>query len=122
MQNKKGKLYLVVFTLVESNKRVWKIGYHRGSDVRNRFEKEKKEGTIKNFKIWLSVWVDYNLLEIKEKECFDEIVEVFGGYKGKFHNFWLPKMVNGLTEMREYNYKELQYAYKMVETKGKRYL
>ena len=65
--------------------------------------------------------IDNNILEQTEKECFDEIVKVFGGYKGRFHNFWLPKMVNGLTEMREYNYNEVQYAYKMLEKKGNRY-
>ena len=117
----KYKLYLVVFTLVESNKRVWKIGLHRGSNVDNRFQKELDEGIIKEFKIYLTVWVDNNILEQTEKECFDEIVKVFGGYKGRFHNFWLPKMINGLTEMREYNYNEIQYAYKMLEKKGNRY-
>jgi hypothetical protein len=119
----KNKLYLVVFTLVESNKRVWKIGLHRGTDVDNRFKKEIAEGKIKEegFKIRLTVWVDGNILEQKEAECFDEIVKVFGGYKGRFHNFWLPKMVNGLTEMREYNHEEIQYAYEMLLRKGKRY-
>lgn len=118
----KYKIYLVVFTLVESNKRVWKIGLHRGSDIDNRFKKEIKEKIIKDFKIYLSVWVDDNILERVEKECFDEIVSEFGGYKGRFHNFWLPKMIPGLTEMREYNNKEVQYAYKMLQRKGTRYL
>tara|TARA_R110002012_G_scaffold187844_1_gene354825 strand:- start:327 stop:686 length:360 start_codon:yes stop_codon:yes gene_type:complete len=118
----KYKLYLVVFTLIESNKKVWKIGYHRGSNIENRFKNEIKEGIIKDFKIWLSVWVPDNLLEQREEECFSEIVEVFGGYKGRFHNFWLPKMVPGLTEMRKYNYEELQYAREMLLRKGDRYL
>jgi hypothetical protein len=118
----KYKLYLVVFTLVESNIRVWKIGLHRGSNVDNRFKRELEEGIIKDFKIRLSVWVDNNILEQVEKECFSEIVKVFGGYKGRFHNFWLPKMIPGLTEMRKYNHKEIQYAYKMLERKGDRYL
>tara|TARA_Y100000592_G_C5193019_1_gene187026 strand:- start:7 stop:399 length:393 start_codon:yes stop_codon:yes gene_type:complete len=118
----KHKLYLVVFTLTESNKRVYKIGLHRGSNVYNRFKRELKEGIIKDFKIWISVWVNNNILEQVEKECFNEIVKVFGGYKGRFHNFWLPKMINGLTEMRKYNDKEVRYAYKMLERKGDKYL
>lgn len=116
-----GKLYLVSFTLVESNKRVWKMGLHRGSDIMDRFRKELFEGIIKDLKPWISVWVANDYLELTEKQCFDEIVKVFGGYKNRFHNFWLPKMVNGLTEMREYNYEEIQYAYKMLEKKGNRY-
>tara|TARA_R110000803_G_scaffold22284_1_gene55669 strand:- start:851 stop:1216 length:366 start_codon:yes stop_codon:yes gene_type:complete len=118
----KYKLYLVVFTLIESNKRVWKIGLHRGSNVDNRFKRELREKIIKDFKIYLSVWVNNNILEQVEKECFSEIVDIFGGYKGRFHNFWLPKMTPGLTEMREYDYKEIQYAFKMLERKGSRYL
>lgn len=119
----KHKIYLVTFTLVESNKRVWKIGLHRSStDVKNRFRRELEEGIIKELTIHLTVWVDNNILEQVEKECFSEIVKVFGGYKGRFHNFWLPKMIPGLTEMREYNWNEIQYARKMFERKGKRYL
>lgn len=119
----KGKIYLVTFTLSRSGIKVWKMGYHKGPDVMNRFKSMINNNTIQNFKIRLSVWVDLNILEQTEQDCFQEIIKEFGGYKGRFKNFYLYKgMINGLTEMRLHNEKEIQYAYKMLEKKGNRYL
>ena len=50
----KYKLYLVVFTLVKSNKRVWKMGLHRGFNIEDRFRRELDEGIINSKSIW---WV-----------------------------------------------------------------
>ena len=116
------KLYLVVFTLASSNKRVYKIGYHRGSDISNRFARELQSGTITDFRIWLSVWVPADRLETAESECFSEIVDRFGGYRGKFHNFWSSEKIGGITEMREYDLTECRYARSMLLRKGYRYL
>tara|TARA_B110000908_G_scaffold152026_1_gene187291 strand:+ start:319 stop:675 length:357 start_codon:yes stop_codon:yes gene_type:complete len=116
-----GKLYVVVFTIVSNNTKVWKLGYTRKTDVYKRFQKEIDAGVIKDLKIWVSVWVKDSILELEEDNCHKEIVKTFGGYKGKFHNFWLKEMINGLTEMRLFNYKECQYALNLLEQKGSRY-
>ena len=116
-----GKLYIVVFTIVDTNQKVWKLGLTRKTDVAKRFQNEINKGIIKDFKIWRSVWVKDSILELEEDDCHKKIVKTFGGYKGKFHNFWLKEMINGLTEMRLFNYNECQYAINLLDQKGSRY-
>ena len=125
---KKGKLYLVRFSITGEKGHFYKIGIHKtSSDVYNRFKQEIEDGIIYNFKIILSVWVPINLLEIVEEGCFKAITNKFGGYKAKdgevrFHNFYLKEMINGLTEVRIYNQEEVDYAYQLLLTKGDRYI
>ena len=125
---KKGKLYLVRFSITGEQGHFYKIGIHKISpDIYNRFKQEIEDGIIYNFKIILSVWVPINLLETVEDECFKAITDRFNGYKAKdnkirFHNFYLKEMINGLTEVRIYNQKEVNYAYQLLLTKGSRYI
>ena len=125
---KKGKLYLVRFSIIGEKGHFYKIGLHRSTpDVYNRFQKEIEEGIIHKFKILLSVWVPINVLEEREDECFKSITNKFGGYKAKdgkikFHNFFLKEMINGLTEIRIYNQEEVNFAHQLLLTKGSRYI
>ena len=116
----KGKLYVVVFTIVSTNRKVWKLGYTRKKDVQKRFQKLIDEGIIKDCKPWRSVWVEDSILELEEENCHKEIVRKFGGYKGRFHNFYQKEMINGLTETRIYDYNECQYALNLLDQKGSR--
>jgi len=121
-----NKLYLVSFFV--EGKRVYKIGITSQWDVQRRFQSQLDTGDITDLKIWVSVWIPTKeLAEQKERECFSAITEMFPqnnfSKQGKqyFHNIWLKKNISGITEIRKYDEKERQVAFKLVENSGSRH-
>jgi len=122
------KVYLVTFKI--EGKKVYKIGITGKSDVQARFQHLIDNGTITDFKIHLSRWVEgEDTAKERETECFTEIVLNFpennyitGNGNAHFHNFWLKKKVGGVTEIRKYDHKEYLFAYSLVDKSGYRYL
>lgn len=119
------KLYLVSF-FVEGRK-VYKIGITGHWDVQRRFQSLLDAGEITDLEIRVSVWIpNEEIAEQKEKKCFKTIKEMFpqnNFYKqGKpyFHNFWLENYISGITETRNYNEEEFQFAQTLVENSGPR--
>ena len=130
-----GKLYLAAFYLAHNNQRVYKIGYTGYSDAKKRFEELVKKKIIRGLSIICTSWVDKLTLnpgEVwkqhpKETEAFNSIIDKFGGYKAKdgkirFHNFWVEKDEKiGITEIRNYNQIEVDFAKELVWSLGERF-
>lgn len=121
------KLYLVTFTILGS--KVYKLGITSKSDVKDRFSYDIRKYGIKDFKILKSSYFK------TEEEAIQAEQDAFLTIKGKFpennyvdktgmnffHNFWTEEQLNGITEIRKYNYLEVQEAYKFISKNGARF-
>ena len=121
------KLYLVVFNYKGS--KYFKAGVTSKSDVMERFKYDIIKYGLTEFKIRKSSWFkteeeaknaeDRLFTTIKDKFPDNNYVNKDG--KHFFHNEWFEEKVNGITEMRKYNHKEIQVAYNFISENGARY-
>lgn len=121
------KLYLVVFNYKGS--KYFKAGITSKADVMERFKYDILKHGLTEFKIRKSSWFKTEE-EAKEAEArlFTTIKDKFpdNNYVNKdgkhfFHNKWFEEKLNGITEMRKYDHKEVQEAYKFISENGVRY-
>ena len=138
--NKFDIVYLVCFKVYDeftkSWKRVYKIGHTRGT-IENRFKRVIKNREIIDFEIIKNIKVEpipYIKGEYtphyRETELHINVIEKFGGYNFytkekkdkiyqknvvRFHNFYLKKNINGITEIRTYDDEEIEYCKTLFE-------
>ena len=121
------KLYLVKFKY--NNKLVFKCGITSKPDVENRFRSDIQKYGLTEFKIMKSSWFKTEE-EAKDAEdrLFKTIMTKFpeNNYVNQqgtpfFHNFWTEEKLNGISEIRKYNHKEVQEAYKFISENGERF-
>tara|TARA_S200002703_G_scaffold159280_1_gene172196 strand:+ start:1424 stop:1813 length:390 start_codon:yes stop_codon:yes gene_type:complete len=121
------KLYLVKFKYKGSL--YFKGGITSKADVLERFRYDIQKYDLKEFKIMKSSWfrTEAEALDA-EQRLFMTIITKFpeNNYVDKdgnhrFHNFWLEENLGGISEMRKYNHKEVQEAYKFISENGVRF-
>ena len=121
------KLYLVKFKY--NDKLVFKCGITSKPDVENRFRSDIQKYGLTEFKIIKSSWFKTKE-EAKdaERRLFNTIMVKFpeNNYVNQqgshfFHNFWTKEKLNGISEIRKYNHKEVQEAYKFISENGERF-
>ena len=121
------KLYLVKFKYKGSL--YFKGGITSKADVLERFRYDIQKYNLKEFKIMKSSWFRTET-EAKDAEerLFMTIMTKFpeNNYVDKdgnhrFHNFWSEENLGGISEMRKYNHKEVQEAYKFISENGVRF-
>lgn len=122
------KLYLVKFKY--EGKLYFKCGITSKSDVANRFRYDIQKYGLKEFKVMQSSWFSSESQALEaESRIFETIITTFpqNNYVDKngnhhFHNFWSKENLGGITEIRKYNHKEVQEAFKFINGNGfKRY-
>ena len=125
--NSTWKLYLVVFNYKGS--KYFKAGITSKTDVNDRFKYAIQKHGLTEFKIRKSSWFKTEE-EAREAEraLFLTIMSMFpeNNYVDKagqhyFHNEWFEEKLNGITEIRKYNHKEVQEAYKFISENGARF-
>mgnify|MGYP001299403653 CR=1 FL=1 len=121
------KLYLVNFKY--NNKKYFKAGITGKSDVKERFSYAIRKHRLIDFKIMKSSWfkteeeaknAEENLFETI-KTLYPENNYVDKNGKHFFHNEWFKEQLNGITEIRKYNHKEVQTAFQFIAENGARY-
>lgn len=121
------KLYLVNFKY--KGKKYFKPGITGKGDVMDRFRYAIQKHRLEDFKIMKSSWF-MTEQEAKDAEqslflviktLFPENNYVDKNGKHFFHNEWFEEQLNGITEIRKYNHKEVQAAYKFLSENGARY-
>ena len=121
------KLYLVNFKY--NNKKYFKAGITGKSDVKERFKYAIQKHRLEDFKIMKSSWFKTEEEADKaEKSLFETIKTLYpeNNYVDKngkhyFHNEWFDEKLNGITEIRKYNHKEVQVAFQFIAENGARY-
>ena len=95
----------------------------------DRFRYAIQKHRLEDFKIMKSSWF-MTEQEAKDAEqslflviktLFPENNYVDKNGKHFFHNEWFEEQLNGITEIRKYNHKEVQAAYKFLSENGARY-
>jgi len=121
------KLYLVKFKY--KGQLFFKGGITSKSDVAERFGYDIQKYGLTDFKIMKSSWfrTEQEVLDA-ESRLFETIVTKFpdNNYVDKngnhhFHNFWSEENLGGISEIRKYNHKEVQEAYKFLSENGARF-
>lgn len=121
------KLYLVKFKYKDSL--YFKGGITSKSDVMQRFRYDIQKYGLTEFKVMKSSWFR------TEEEALDAEARLFSTIMTKFpennyvdregnhhfHNFWSEENLGGISEIRKYNHKEVQEAYKFLSENGARY-
>ena len=121
------KLYLVNFKY--NNKKYFKAGITGKGDVKDRFKYAIQKHRLVDFKIMKSSWFKTEQeANNAEMNLFKTIMTLFpdNNYVDKngkhyFHNEWFKEKLNGITEIRKYNHKEVQTAYQFIAENGARY-
>jgi hypothetical protein len=121
------KLYLVNFKY--NKKKYFKAGITGKGDVMERFKDAIQEYRLEDFKIMKSSWFKTEQEADKaEKSLFETIKTLYpeNNYVDKngkhyFHNEWFDEKLNGITEIRKYNHKEVQVAFQFIAENGARY-
>jgi len=121
------KLYLVNFKY--KGKKYFKAGITGKGDVMDRFKYAIQKHRLEDFKIMKSSWFKTEQeAEKAESNLFETIMTLFpeNNYVDKngnhyFHNEWLNEKLNGITEIRKYNHKEVQTAFQFIAENGVRY-
>ena len=121
------KLYLVKFKY--KDQLFFKGGITSKLDVADRFRYDIQNYGLTDFKIMKSSWFR------SEQEALDAETRLFATIMTKFpennyvdkdgthhfHNFWSEEYLGGITEIRKYNHKEVQEAYKFLSENGVRF-
>ena len=109
------KLYLVQYYYL--GKRYYKCGLTTKKDVMDRFKYDILKYKLENFRVIKSGYLK-GLIEddTYENKLFNSIMDQFpknNYYKGTkryFHNEWFKDKISGITEVRKYNQKEVDFA------------
>jgi hypothetical protein len=97
---------------------VYKVGITKSWDAMNRINYRGKDepNPITDFftdnKIMKTIWCD-SYEEAYQVEQY--IMELIAGTRDDFHNWWEESMISGLTEMRLWNYEEVQKIIKFMD-------
>ena len=120
------KLYLVNFKY--KGKKYFKAGITGKGDVMDRFKYAIQKHRLEDFKIMKSSWFRTEQeASTAEDKLFATIIALFPennhvkNGKHYFHNEWIEEKLNGITEIRKYNHKEVQTAFKFIAENGVRY-
>ena len=97
---------------------VYKVGITQSSDAMSRLlycgpdEPFPISVTFPNIKIMKTVWVG------SEEEALaleKHLMDTIRGPEAYFHNWWEPSRLSGITEMRTWNYDEIQTIFKLMD-------
>tara|TARA_B100000683_G_scaffold151370_1_gene146462 strand:+ start:181 stop:582 length:402 start_codon:yes stop_codon:yes gene_type:complete len=111
------KIYLVQFYY--EGERYYKCGVTKHIDVMDRFRYDIRKYNLEQFRVIKSGYLKGLIEEdTKEDQLFKLIMKTFpeNNYvckktkKAFFHNNWFKEKINGVTEMRKYNQKEVNFA------------
>jgi hypothetical protein len=97
---------------------VYKIGITSSADAMNRINYRgwDEPNPITDFftdnKIMMTIWCD-SYEEAYQVEQY--LMELIAGSAKLFHNWKEPSMISGLTEMRIWNYEEVQKCFKFLK-------
>jgi hypothetical protein len=116
----KYKVYLAKLKRLEGNpKCVYKIGITSSSDAMDRLTYRGLDEAypITNYfpdvKIMASTKRKYSR---EEAECIEaSIMHQLKGMDKNFHNWYEEDQISGITEMRKWNYEEVQKAFRLIK-------
>lgn len=113
------KLYLVQYYYL--GERYYKCGLTSKKDVMERFKYDIRKYNLQNFRVIKSGYLKGLVKDdTKENELFELIMDKFpeNNYykddKRYFHNKWFKDKINGITEVRKYNQKEVDTAKEFI--------
>lgn len=97
---------------------VYKVGITRSHDAMDRLlyagpdEPHPISKTFTDIKIMKTVWVESEeqALALEQK-----IIDNIKGSEDYFHNWWEPEKLSGITEMRKWDYDEVQRIFKLMD-------
>lgn len=98
-------------------KTVYKVGITRSYDAMDRLTYQGADepnpivSEFPDIKIMHSVWAESKDEAIALEE---EIMEAVKGTDQYFHNWYEPRQLSGITEMRKWNYDEIQQIFGMM--------
>jgi len=118
VQTKKYKVYLAKLKRpIGKPKTVYKVGITSSSDAMSRLTYNRWDEpnpiieTFPDIKVMNSVWVE------SEEEALaleQKIMYTISGSE-RFHNWYEPKQLSGITEMRTWNYDEVQKVFEIMK-------
>lgn len=97
---------------------VYKVGITSSSDAERRLRYQGQDepnpivSVFPDIKVMNSVWVDN---EDKALELESHIMNTIRGKDKWFHNWYEPRQISGITEMRVWNYDEVQQIFAIME-------
>jgi len=97
---------------------VYKVGITSSSDAERRLKYQGQDepnpivSVFPDIKVMNSVWVDN---EDKALELESHIMNTIRGKDKWFHNWYEPRQISGITEMRVWNYDEIQQIFAIME-------
>jgi hypothetical protein len=100
---------------------VYKVGITASSDAMKRLmytgpdEANPISGTFDEIKIMHSVWS----ANLEEAEKLEKLIMDTIANGGRFHNWFEPKQLSGITEMRVWNYDEFLKCIDLMNKHGK---
>jgi hypothetical protein len=113
------KLYLAKLKRTNNAPRcVYKVGITKSSDAMRRLlyrgadELYPIVDTFPDIKVMKSVWLE---TENEALTLESNIMEQIAGKGNKFHNWYEPKQLSGITEMRTWNYDEFLQIIKIMD-------
>ena len=95
-------------------KTVYKVGITRSSDALNRLTYQGADepnpivSEFPDIKVMHSVWTDS---EDEALALEQNIMNTIKGSEKFFHNWYEPRQLSGITEMRKWNYDEIQQIF-----------
>ena len=113
------KVYLAKLKRQDGKKpsTVFKVGITKSVDALTRLTYNRPDEpnpiveTFPDIKVMASVWCDSEEEALKLEAHI--INTIAGG--GRFHNWFEPKQLSGITEMRVWNYDEVQKVFALME-------
>lgn len=97
---------------------VYKVGITRSHDAMDRLlyagpdEPYPISKTFTDIKIMKTVWVES---EEQALALEQRIIDNIKGSEDYFHNWWEPEKLSGITEMRKWDYDEVQRIFKLMD-------
>jgi len=96
---------------------VYKVGITSSSDAETRLRYQGYDepnpivSAFPDIKVMNSVWVDDEDKALALESC---IMETIRGNEKWFHNWFEPRQISGITEMRVWNYDEIQQIFSIM--------
>lgn len=96
---------------------VYKVGITSSSDAERRLRYQGDDepnpitSVFSDIKVMNSVWVDD---EDKALALESHIMKTIQGNEKWFHNWFEPRQISGITEMRVWNYDEIQQIFSIM--------
>lgn len=114
----KWKVYLAKLKRASGHpKTVYKVGITRSSDAMRRLTYQGADepnpivSEFPDIKVMHSVWTEN---EDEALALEEEIMKTVKGNDQYFHNWYEPRQLSGITEMRKWNYDEIQQIFGMM--------